>query len=460
MSLKKDQKYAIVIVVAILVGLITLFLLRLYSNSKHTFIISLIPSVFFLIMGLLYVSKDKNNKERFSLGNGLDQNQVINIIQNCGSGPSPGPNPGPSPPSPLSKTDVMNWINSVNSKLTSTCKNCVVNKAISVWNSDILSKIKLESLEKQETILNALLAFNCDKECAVTNSNLNSAQVNQWVYEADSSLSENCHNCVVNNILKSWTQSEYENVLKMSNDKQKDIIQAMIAFNCSLCETPSSLNAQEVQQWMSGLIVGENPDCYACTVSNILKMWDNIQFAQVKAMDKTSQIQTVKALMALNCGKQCTSISSGLSASDVSKWVKGLIRNQDILSCVDSCIVPAIVRLWNPNIFSQIKNKPIIEQQKVLQGIISMNCGNSCFGGSLSKGEIEYIVSLVIPDANQACLDCISSDILQNMSPVDFNVLLSKPVSEQSKVFRNIASYKCPNSCILKPSQECDFPAY
>lgn len=57
--LKKDQKYAIVIVLSILVGLTTLFLLRLHSNSNKILIISFILFILCLICGLVYVSKTK-----------------------------------------------------------------------------------------------------------------------------------------------------------------------------------------------------------------------------------------------------------------------------------------------------------------------------------------------------------------------------------------------------------------
>lgn len=452
-----------IVVIALLMGLSTLFMLRVYNHNnnsmKKSLLISLIPFLLFLLIGLALVSKNK--KERFGLGSdGLDQNQTINIIQNCGSGPSPSPiPPGPSPvPTPLKSEDVLKWMNNINSKLTSTCQNCVVENALKLWNTDTLNKIETEPMEKQETILNAMLAFNCSKQCVITSSKLNAAEVDQWLHEADSSLSANCHQCAVGAILRTWSLDEYNLVLKMSEEKQKTVIQALIALNCAACNIASSLNKQEVQQWITGLLTGADVNCYACVLTNILKMWNNLEFAKVKAMDKASQIQILKALMSLNCDKECITIPSGLSSTEVSKWVFGLVKNMDLGTCVNSCIVPFIVRKWTPEMFNEVKNKSTIEQQKILQGVITMNCSNACFGGAMSQGEIEYVVSLVIPEANPACVACIAKEIAATVSPAEFHLLMSRPVFEQSKVFRTMASYKCPDLCKLTPVQECDFP--
>lgn len=466
MTLKKDQKYAISVVLAFLVGLISMFLLKNYGynmTTKRAMAISLIPFALFLVIGLMWAKKEYKNKEKFMSDSGIDQTQTINIIQNCGSNPQPSPvppTPVPPTPQPLSKDVILKWIKSVNSKLTNTCNDCIVNSVIKLWNVDTLNKVMKDPMEQQETILNAILAFDCNSQCVIPASKLNPAQVDQWLHTVDESLSPACHQCVMKVILKMWSLDQYVKVLKLDKEKQLNIIQGIIAFNCASCNTPSNLTPQEVQQWMASLISGASQDCYECALSNIMRMWSTIDFAKVKAMNKESQIQILKSLMALNCSKDCIVVPSGLTSSEVKKWVDDLLLNGELTNCVDSCIVPAIVKLWTPQMLADVQIKPRIEQQKVLQGIISMNCGNACFGGALSQGEVAYIVSLVLPEANNECVKCISSEVMNSMSSIEFNQLLSKPVSEQMKVFRSLASYKCPGACVLSPAQECDYPAY
>lgn len=463
MTLKKDQKYAIAVILALLVALITVFLLKNYGTAtKSALLTSLIPFSLFLVVGLMWASKNK--KEKFSLsGDGnFDQTQTINIVQNCGSNPGPSPNPNPpnpTPPSPLTKDMVLKWIKSVNPKLSSSCNDCIIANVIKLWNVDTLNKVMKDPMTQQEIILNAILAFDCSNQCT-TSSKLNSAQVDQWLHELDPSLSASCHQCVMKLILKSWSLEQYANMLKLDKDKQLNVIQGILAFSCADCNTPSNLTPQEVQQWMASLISGASQECYECALSAIMKMWSSIDFAKVKALSKENQIQTLKALMALDCSKDCISIPSGLNENDVKNWLDDILINGELANCVDSCIVPAIMKSWSPEMFADVKIKPRIEQQKILQALISLNCGNACFGGALSKGEVAYIVSLVLPEAKSDCVDCIASEVMNSMSSIEFNNLLAKPVAEQMKVFRALASYKCPGLCVLPPAQECDYPAY
>ena len=453
--MKKGQKFAIVISIAIVVMVVVYVLLKNngYAHGE-AFGLSLIPTLIVLIPGIPYAMKNKKE------GYDFDQAQTINIIQNCGgNSPSPTPSP-PTPPPPISKEDVLKWIASVNPKLTSECTSCVVANAMKMWNVETLAQLKAKPMEQQDTILNAMIAFDCSKQCVIPPSNLNTAQVDQWLHELMPSLSASCHQCAMKNIIKLWSADTFNKLLTMSKAEQQTVVDGLLSFNCPKCDTPDNLLPQEVQQWMAGLITGATQDCYKCGLAIILRMWSTTEFAKVKAMSKASQLQVLKALLALNCDKQCLEVPSGLTPQEVMAWLSTVLINGELSNCASSCIVPAIVKMWTPAMLSNVKIKPLLEQQKIVQGIITLNCKDQCFGGPLNAGQLAWYVKNVLPSASSECQSCIVESAMKNWTPTSFQELLGKPVEDQVKTVRLLADFNCPHVCNLPAPQVCDYLPY
>jgi hypothetical protein len=211
---------------------------------------------------------------------------------------------------------------------------------------------------------------------------------------------------------------------------------------------------------MASLLVGASQDCYKCALTIILRMWSTTEFAKVQAMSKASQLQILKALTALNCDKECIEVPSGLTAQEVSAWLSTVLNGR-FASCTTSCIIPTILRLWTPPMLSSVKLKPLLEQQKIVQGIISFNCQGICFSGPISIDQVSWWVQNILPSASPNCQSCIVSSAMKNWTTDSFNELLGKPLTDQVKTARLLADFNCPDVCgSLPPAQECDTLPY
>lgn len=448
--LSKEKKYIITIVICIVTSTIVFIMLRNNNHSiLHSVLISLIPFIIIGLMGLKWVSIKKEN---------FDNEQTINIIQNCGNAPQPSPQPTPPQPGPISKDMLEKWVNSVDPQLTSTCKNCIIESALKMWSSQTLSQVQAMPIDKQKTILNALLAFDCNKQCVIPPSGLNPAAIDQWLRVLNPNLSANCHHCVVDIILKQWTEAAFKIVLENSKSDQLKIVESLLALNCPNCDLPNKLKEADVQKWVGGLLSGAKPNCYACIVDMIVKMWSTTDLARIKNMDKKSQLNVLQALLALSCNKECVEVPSGLTPQEVSNWLSTVLTGENI-NC-QKCLVSSIVKLWSPAVFQSIKVKSKIEQDKILQGIIAMNCKNSCLVGNLQKEQVENWVQRILPNANVGCSACIVEQVLRSYDKDTFHNLLLQPSADQNKVANLISNFNCPHVCNLTPTQEADYLLY
>ena len=452
------NKVLFVLLVAVATAIIAFILLRMngYDAGVGAFVIALLM----FSAGLPWaLKKDKEGFSALPAGDG----QTINIVQNCG-GSAPAP-PGPAPPAPpgpapLSDKDVRNWVKSINPALTGECQDCVVEHALKMWSADTLAQVKQEPKAKQEVILNAMLAFDCSKQCVLPPSGLNAAEVDQWLHTLEPKLAPACHACLVKIILKLWTVADYNRLQKLEKDQQMGVIQGLLAFNCPNCDLPNNLSLDEVVQWMSGLLTGATQDCYKCGASVILRLWSTQDFAKVKKLSKKSQLQVLQSLMALNCDKVCVAVPSGLTPADLEPWLASILIGNELKGCADSCIVPALVRIWTPAMFAAVKAKPFAEQQVILQGVIAIYCKDACLGGPLTQDQIRYWVGTIIPSLSDACATCIADTAMDKWSGDDFQKVLGMPVPDQIKIARAMAAFNCPHVCQIPPAQEWNYIPY
>lgn len=449
--LSKEQKYGITLGIGIAVSVVVFVLLRVFGfGMMNSVLLSLIPFAVIALAGMKWMTKAKENFD--------NEGQVINIIQNCGGAPQPAP-PGPlPPPSPLNKDEIMKWIETVDPSLTSACKSCIVDSALKMWNSQTLAQLKTMPLEKQKPILDAMLAFDCNKQCVIPPSGLNESAVDQWLRVLMPDLVQNCHHCVLDVILKSWSKDEFSKLLQNAKGDQIKVVEALIAFNCPKCDVPAKIPVVEVQKWVGGLLTGAKPDCYNCIVETVVKMWSTADFARVKSMDKKSQRNVVQALLALSCNKECVEVPSGLTPQEVSVWINSVLVGEN-QNC-NSCIVAQIIRLWTPAMLQSAKLKSKVEQNKILQGIIAMDCKNVCIVGNTKQQEVQAWVHRILPNANNACSACVVNNVVNNYDKLDFHNLLLRPSIDQNKTANLVADFNCPDVCVLAPPQESDYLMY
>lgn len=315
-------------------------------------------------------------------------NQVINIVQNCDGGKKPSPSPSPAPPSPPKVTieALTKWVKGLEPALTDKCVVCIVASAKKLWSGEMLSKVESLPVNDQKTILNALLAFQCDKSCVVPVNGLNSADVMKWVSDLIPTMPPQCRTCVVNSVLKLWTPDEYTKVLNMPASQQQEVVQAMILLNCPTCDTNNNnLNPADVNKWIAQYlpkILGpsnvEQSQCYTCAYNTIMKMWSPEQFAKVQAMDDVSQSQILQAIVALDCNKNCIAVPSGLTDEQVYAWITSLETGAHP-DCY-SCLVNNITMRWSETYLNNVKKLPKGEQIMVLIGLTNLYCKEPCRG--------------------------------------------------------------------------------
>lgn len=399
----------------------------------------------------------------------IENQQNINIYQNCGGkpGPSPGPKPKPKPgPAPipvnLSKKDVVSWINSVNSALTNQCKNCITDSVLKTWKEDDMDKVKAKSIDDQKKILDALLAFDCEKQCVITPpppSGLTAAQVQKWLASMYTDLPANCTSCVVSSVLKMWSPGDFAKVQAKSPQDQHSIIQGLLAFDCPHCQTPTPgpgpkplnlyVTAADAQKFLSSVLSGQSPKCYQCLVSSITKNWTIDNMAKVKAMKKDSQVQVVQALLAFACLKECVSVPSGLTTQEVQQWLNSVLVG--VNSNCSTCLVQSIQKLWTRDSFTQVKAKAKDDQVKIVQGLIAFDCKQTCISTpphptNLAM-EIQDWAEKMLPHEDKNCYTCIVSNGVKMWDEDEFDKVKAMPATTQIQIAQGLIAFNCNTEC-------------
>lgn len=445
------QKITIIVIVAIILGVLSTLVL-----GPHHKLWSLGVFVFVTVIGLLVVliEHDHDKNENFSLG-GSGCNQTINITQNCNDNDNPWLPVNPA----LDKKLLENWIKSVDPGMTKQCQKCIITSAMRLWSGDTLQQVMQKSKVEQLQILHALLLLDCDKQCVITPNNLDRTVVTQWLITVfGEQIDENCFDCVLNTIMKLWKQEDLQKAMAQGPEQQKQIIEALWLLHCQNCQK-DKVKPSDAINWLTTVLTGATQKCYKCAVDTIVRLWSNENFKKVKKMNKNSQSQIAQALLALNCEKKCIVIPTGLNKQQVTEWVSRHFVGTD-KQCLD-CLVNAIMQLWTPAMMKNLLDKPLLEQDKVLQGLLLLNCHSQCISGKeLSREQVEQWVAKIFPDSNKSCQSCIVDKGMQTWSNEEFHKLKSLPTSDQAKLAKLFADFNCPHVCELSPYKDCDYLPY
>jgi len=477
---KKDQILLTGLISSILSGIISYYLFKKYNINVYY---SGIPVILILLFSISLSTDKKYNSENYlknNTKNGEESDsdsddsssnckQTINIVQNCGKnnrrpgptppGPVPPKPPGPVPPKPpgpiVNKKDILNWIDSVNSKLTNECKNCILSSALKLWDYSSFENVSKMSKDEQSKVLYALLSFDCQKVCSIGPDMLNKKEVMMWVAKAYPGLNANCMECVITQILRLWNNEVFENAKNMKLAQQKNIIEGLLAMDCKGCKVNTGVDPNSVKKWLNSLSFGEDIDCMNCVVDKIVNLWDLSDYMKVVNLSNESQKQIVSSIMLLSCGKDCVNVPNRLNEDEVRMWVTGLISEESD-KCL-YCIVQNVMKLWNYAIFSKVMKMSRTEQQKILQGLILTNC-DICINSGLTKNQIlAWLRTLSPKEYKLDCLNCIALEGLKMWDKREFTNLLTKPTSDQIKILKAIADYNCPHACPNVPIEPCQY---
>lgn len=444
MSNKKNIiLYLVSVVIGVIVGVIVYKVTR---NSLYTVGAFLITVIISMIIGALVTKKHKEKYTTTSKSSdGCVQNITIN--QNCDDGDHPYHPINPA----LSKADIVNWIKRVNPKLTSECQECIVDSAFDLWSVKTLNDVKKRSMKEQKKILNALLAFDCNKQCVIPSQGLKKSDVESWLNTVvHRPLDGDCYECIVNTIMRLWSPEDLVKVQRMDPVKQKKVVQGIWALDCTDCED-EHLDKEDVEDWLSTVLTGTKPDCYNCVVDNIMKLWSMDNFHQAQKMSKDSQRQLIESLIDIHCISSCINVPTGLNKQKVIQWVTTNMTGAN-QSCY-SCVIEHIMKLWTPAMFSKVTSKPHLEQNKILQGIIALNCYHDCVNSALTKDDIIRWVKQVLPKSVASCQRCIVEQGEKMWTKKEFVHLQSLPHEDQVKTAMLVADYNCPHVCKLEPQQ-------
>lgn len=467
--ISKPECLIISAVVACVVGLITAGMTR---GNKHQYKISAVVAITVFLIGLVYclaIKKKENYDGSVGVGspsssneaNGCTQNITIN--QNCDkSKPQPAPIPIKKA---LSTKDVEKWIKSVNPDLTSQCKKCVVESVKNMWDGHVLELMAHKPMEAQKAVLDALLVFDCKKQCTVTPAELhpNLTEVKKWLSSVVPKMEAECLECVADQIVKLWTEAQFHEALKKHPAEQLTIIDAVYSVHCTDCKGTAKVPRDVLEKWLTVQLTGAKPGCYKCLLDNMARMWDEAQFNKIKKMDAKSRRQVIQSLISLNCLKECVYVPTGLKKGDVSMFVHSVLGEQGA-RCMD-CLSEFILKNWTVENYARVKDlMPKDQQQRILHALITLECKNQCSDGHLDKKEVmEWVSSMLERNGDHPgskCIDCVANQVLSSYNKADYSKLRAETTAEQVKFLHKLGEHACPHACSLSPPVACSVLPY
>jgi len=308
-----------------------------------------------------------------------------------------------------------------------------------------LHKVQSKAMEDQKKILDALLAFDCQKQCVVAPAGLTKKEVMAWVGSVYLGLPTNCYNCVVEAIMKMWGPDELAKAKAKAKHDQTKIVRGILAFDCAHCDVVK-LNAGDVQKWLNSVLVGAKKDCTKCLVAAAVKNWSLGDFNKVKGMSKKSQRQVVQAMLALNCVKECVEVPSGLDAHEVHMWLNHLLAGA-MPDCY-KCLADNIMKLWTKDSFKKVQAKSKGDQVKIVQGLVAFHCKGDCMPPApLTPGEVSAWLKKMLPQASAKCLNCAVEHALKLWDSKVFAGVKAKSPKEQKALAQGMAVLNCPHAC-------------
>lgn len=287
------------------------------------------------------------------------------------------------PPSGLDETQVAEWVSGVVANhYLPQCKACVINAILKTWTPADFVKARSKMKIEQSKIIQGVLALNCG-DCET--NKLDPVDVSNWLGQfLGKNARPDCYDCLGNTILNMWTPQIFAKVKAMSQQSQKQIVNALSEMDCKdhCTVIPSSLTKQAVLNWLSSVLSGEQMACMNCIVDVAVKNWTPALLAQVKTKPKEEQIKIVEAMIAMNCSDNCQTTQRPLALQDISSWLKTILPELDA-KC-SSCASSSAYNMWkesmptNQDFHNDVLTKSCDDQIKIARLVADYNCPDVC----------------------------------------------------------------------------------
>jgi len=213
-------------------------------------------------------------------------------------------------PSKLDPDMVKSWLTSLLVGAKPECYNCAVETIVKLWEQKDFIKVKSMEKKSQVQVVQALLGLNCEKDCVIVPSGLNTKVVESWLLKTSplEFQSKDCLDCTVSSIVKLWTPETMKNVLSKTSVDISKIIQGIIAMNCKTkCMDNQLLSRERVLQWFKEKLPQQNINCLNCVVDKAVEEWktNNLFTQKVLSLSPKDQSKLARTFADYNCSHIC-----------------------------------------------------------------------------------------------------------------------------------------------------------
>ena len=206
------------------------------------------------------------------------------------------------------------------------------------------------------------------------------------------------------------------------------------------------ISPSDADKWISSVDKDFSENCKGCLSKNLAKVWTVDMLEKVKKMSPSIQLDLLKLLVMLDCDKECEPKPIPKPVSKLTKdKVEALIKKiyPDILETVKECMENNIMKLWDEKNFDIVLSKPLVEQEKILNGILALNCGNIY---KMYDKKARDLFASVGGNINTKCGMCILQSIIKNWDMETFSKV-EKMNLPQRKLFIDTYSKLCDAEC-------------
>jgi hypothetical protein len=210
------------------------------------------------------------------------------------------------------------------------------------------------------------------------------------------------------------------------------------------------IQKSDVMTWIKSIDSQLTATCQNCIANTAVKMWKKSDLTNVKSMSIDRQKVILNAMLVIDCNSQCIIPPSGLDRKQVEQWVAMVGKN--ISPQCQTCAVDHIMKLWAPTDFDKVRIRMMVEQQKILQGVIALNCPNCETSNKLNPTDVQKWISLILTGAKPDCYNCIVSSIVNLWDNEQFTEVKKMDKKSQVQVVQALIAMNCEKQCIEVPS--------
>ncbi len=433
--MSKTTKYGILVIISVFLFLICTMIINMNDIPLGVSVAwSLLPMMIIIVIGVSMI-ESSNSNENYEDDEDTDSeedenksscNQTINIYQYCSdnSGKKPKPKPKPIPIQPIVPS--MTGMTGDNGMTGMTGDN-----GMTGMTGD-----------------NGMTGMTGDNGMTgmtgMTGTSLQPSDVQDWISYINPNLTDVCQICIIKNVINLWSVNDLLKVRSMDTDKQKLILNSILADNCEkICSV--SLNTNDVMSWIMKFSQNNSEQCLNCPLNSIMKLWSVEDFAKVKSSSEEEQNKIYQALLKINC-PEC--LDNKLKPEELLSWLTTVLpdSNQDCLNCV----MQNLINVWNTNDLANIKSQNLNTQIEIIASILgNINCSDFCVSplDRVSPNDAYQWIGSLLNGETPRCINCLKDIIVKSWSNTLFNDIKNRTKSEQNNLLQALIKMNCNNIC-------------